>query len=129
MSDDVKKILLGTAVLILGVYAVYAVSGFFGEDEYISNANTRTLMDMETGELFKFELTLDWNMNYPHKNPKTGTDTLYPIEWCFNRECAKEGTPVILNVWRAKPDEPTYCPKCGSLVRFQNPRPQGRDSN
>jgi hypothetical protein len=122
MSDDVKKILLGTAVLILGIFAVVKVAGFFGGEEHVARANMRTLMDAQTKDLFHFELTEDWGP-YPHKNPKTGTETLYPIELCFNRTCAKkkEGTPVILNTWLGKP-EPTFCPECGSLVRFHNPR-------
>jgi len=123
MSDGVKKTIMGVVAIGLGIYAVYAVSGFFGEEDHVQTANSRTLMDIKTSALFSFEVTEDWKP-YPHKNPKTGTDTLYPIEWCYNRDCAKEGTPVILNVWRGKPDEPTYCPKCGSLVRFHNPDPR-----
>jgi hypothetical protein len=125
MSDGTKKTIVGAIALVLLIWAGYAVSGFFGGEDNVAIANSRTLMDIETGATFKFELTEDWPP-YPHNNPKTGRATLYPTEWCFMRECGKGGgTPVILNVWRGKPDEPTYCPKCGALVRFHNPRPQG----
>jgi len=123
MSDGTKKVLMGVIAAILVGLAVWMAKGYFGEDPVARAANMRTLMDIETNETFEFELTPEWGP-YPHKNPKTGKETLYPIEWCFARECGKSGgTPVILNVWRGKPDEPTYCPKCGSLVRFHNPRP------
>ncbi|HRX87350.1 MAG TPA: hypothetical protein P5572_20175 [Phycisphaerae bacterium] len=123
MSDGTKKLLLGGLAIVLLGYVAYKVSGVIGEPEYVAKANSRTLMDIDTGKLYHFELTEDWGP-YPHKNPDTGKDTLYPIEWCYNNECGKAGgTPVILNVWRGKPNEPTYCPKCGALVRFHNPRP------
>ncbi|MCB9851379.1 MAG: hypothetical protein H6817_11820, partial [Phycisphaerales bacterium] len=115
MSDGLKKTIMGVVAVGLGILAIYSISGFFGEDEAIKTANTRTLMDINTGDLFDFEVSPDWGP-YPHKNPKTGTETLYPIEWCYNRECgSKGGTAVILNGWLGK-KEPTYCPVCGSLV-------------
>jgi hypothetical protein len=108
------------AVVLLG-YAGYTLLGNLGSSDSSDVANTRTLMDSETGELFKVELTENFGA-FPHKNPKTGTDTLYPIEICYARECANkpDGTPVILNAYLGK-KEPTFCPNCGALVRVFNP--------
>jgi hypothetical protein len=54
MSDGTKKIIMSVIALALLISAVYAITGFFGEDEIVAKANMRTLMDLETGELFEF---------------------------------------------------------------------------
>jgi hypothetical protein len=120
MSDGVKKALGIGGVVIVGGLAVWLVYGSIkGED---IPSNTRMVMCSETGELFPEELRPGLGP-YPHKNPKTGEKTLYPIEWCYNGPCEeKGGTPVILNESLGKKD-PTRCPVCGDIVRFHNPRP------
>ena len=116
-----RTLLIALAVVCVGLAAYYVWSNF-GEDEVIRSANTRTLMDSETGELFDFEITPDF-APYPHKNPKTGTMTLYPTEVCWKGECLeKGGTHVIMNRWLGK-EGPTRCPVCGSVVRDHNPGP------
>ena len=122
MSENAKKGLMFAAVLVLVGYIGYSLLG--GGDDIaagIADANSRTLMDSETGELFVFSLE-DLTEPFPLENPKTGTRTLYPTEVCYARECAKKpnGTHVILNVHFGK-EGPTYCPECGALVRFHNP--------
>ncbi len=123
MSDNLKKGLMAVITVAVAIAAIYSIKGFFGEEDYVARANTRVLMDSETGDLFPFELTENMPP-YPHVNPKTGDKTLFPVEWCYARECgAKGGTPVILNTWLGK-EGPTYCPNCGALVRFHNPKPE-----
>jgi hypothetical protein len=61
---------------------------------------------------------------YPHENPRTGKNTLYPTEVCYKNECAQRGgTRVILNPWLGV-KEPTRCPVCSAGVRAHNPGPE-----
>lgn len=114
--------MLGGVVTVLVVWAVVVVCRWWGHGGVARAANTRTLMDAETGVLVQVEIQPDWGP-FPHVNPQTGQRTLYPVEWCFNGECGKAGgTPVILNALRGKPNEPTVCPRCGARVRMHNPR-------
>jgi len=115
-----KKALMGIVALVLLVFAVRAVWNTVGEPDV--PANTRTMMDVNTGELFEMPVTEDWGP-YPHKNPKTGEMTLYPTEVCYANECLEAGgTHVIMNTLLGK-EEPTFCPRCGALVQFHNPGP------
>ena len=119
MSPGLKKRLIIAASILIGIYFAYSVySNVAGEGV---PANTRQVMDAETGKLFSEEMRPGLGP-YPHVNPKTGKKTLYPIEWCYNGPCGKKGgTPVILDPWLERA-EPTYCPECGHVVRFHNPR-------
>ena len=115
-----KTVLTVVAVLAVG-YAGYSIMSAFGTPDDIREANTRILRDSNTGELVAVEITLD-TPPYPLKNKSTGTNTLYPTEVCWARECGNlpEGTRVILNAWLKK-DGPTYCQNCGALVVPRNP--------
>jgi hypothetical protein len=119
MADGTKKLIITVVAIALVAYAVYAYWSNFGQPTL--PADTRTLMDPETGKLY--EVAVDENFGpFPHVNPDTGKRTLWPTEVCFARECAKKekGTHVILNSFLGK-EGPTYCPNCGALVRPHNP--------
>lgn len=120
MTEEQKK--YGTIALLVLSGGVLAVMLWrtFASEEY--PADFRTIMDSETGELFK--VRTEELKPYPMRNPKTGTDTLYRTEVCFyGEECRKSGgTRVIMNTYLHK-EEPTYCPVCGHVVRFHNPLP------
>ncbi len=120
MTDQQKRI--GAAVLVvaaLGLLAIVAWRSFRTEE---TPADYRMLMDSETGELFKIK-AVDLKP-YPMLNSKTGQDTLYRTEVCYwGEECRKAGgTHVIMNELLGK-EGPTYCPVCGHVMRFHNPRP------
>ena len=120
MSDQQKKIgAIALTVVALGLLAGM-VWRSFGTEEV--PADFRILMDIETGDLVKIP-TADVKP-YPMTNPKTGEDNLYRTELCFwGEECRKAGgTRVIMNELLKKKG-PTYCPVCGHVVRFHNPRP------
>ena len=122
MNESLKKTLLAVVAACLLGYAGYAVWSSWGGGSVVANANTRTLMDSETGELFRMRLRI--GMSFPLENPKTGKKTLYPTEVCWAGKCLKKGgTHVILNHWLGKKG-PTYCPVCGSLVVPHNPGPK-----
>ncbi len=127
MSSAAKKVAFGVIALALVVIAARGIWGTFGEAAV--PADTRTLMDVETGKLYEMPVTADWGP-YPHVNPDTGKKTLYATEVCYANECGKHGgTHVIMNELLGK-EGPTYCPKCGALVRFHNPGPRTNvDSN
>ena len=124
MTENAKK-----GIVVAAVAAVVVVAGYVVYTNVAGGgipANVRQVMCSETGDLFPEELQPGLGP-YPHKNPKTGKNTLYPIEWCFNGECGKKGgTPVILNT-QVKQKEPSYCPKCGYVVRFHNAPPAARE--
>ncbi len=122
MDESLQKKLLIGVLCAFVIGAGYYVWSSFGDDAVTKTANTRTLMDSQTGELFEVEVTPDFPP-YPHENPKTKTKTLFPTEVCWKGECLdRGGTPTILNRWLGS-DEPTYCSVCGSLVRDHNPGP------
>ena len=127
MSDGLKKTLAGVAALILVVFAVRGFRNTWG-DSTAEAANTRTLMDVETGELFEVEVDENFGP-FPMVNPKSGEKTLYATEVCYARTCLeKGGTHVIMNKLLGK-EGPTYCPQCGALVRFHNPGPSTATSS
>jgi len=120
MSNGIKKGLVFIGSIVVGVVLIISVYRTLGGEEV--PANTRKLMCSETGALFAVEVKPGMGP-YPHKNPKTDRDTLYPVELCYNGPCLeKDGTPVILNTWLGQ-EEPTYCPVCGHIVRAHNPGP------
>lgn len=123
MNDTLKKAILAVVAIVLVSYAACSIWGTFEDD--IGDANTRTLKDAETGELVKVPVNEEYGP-FPMLNKKTGKKSLYPTEICFANQCEKAGgTYVILNEMMDK-EGPTYCPKCGTLVRLRNPGP--RDS-
>ena len=127
MSDGLKKTLAGLAALILVIFAVRSFRNSLG-DSTAEAANTRTLMDVETGELFEVEVDENFGP-FPMVNPKNGNKTLYATEVCYARTCLdKGGTHVIMNELLGK-EGPTYCPQCGALVRFHNPGPRTATSS
>ena len=120
MTEQHKKI--GATVLVvaaLGLLAIVAWRSFRTEE---TPADHRMLMDAETGELFKIK-AVDLKP-YPMPHPKSGENTLYRTEVCYwGEECRKAGgTHVIMNELLDK-EGPTYCPVCGHIMRFHNPRP------
>jgi len=123
MDESLKRNLVITVtVLCVGVCGYYVWSTF-GQDKVADSVNTIVLKCAESGEEFEVRLTADFPP-YPHENPKTHAQTLYPAEVCYwGEECRKRGgTRVILNSLLGK-EEPTYCPVCGHIVRPRNPRP------
>ena len=115
-----KRTLVGIVALVLVVLAARSLWNAVREPKV--PADSRTLMDLETGDLF--EVSVDaLAEGYPYTNPKTGEKTLYPTEVCYANECGNiGGTHVILNELLGKKG-PTFCPRCGALVRPHNPRP------
>jgi hypothetical protein len=121
MTDQQKRIgSIVLAVVTIGTLVVVFWRNYGSEE---IPANSRTLMDSETGEFVKVR-TEDLKP-YPMLNPKTGKNTLFRTEVClWGDECRKRGgTHVIMNTLMGKP-EPTYCPVCKHVVRFHNPVPE-----
>ncbi len=116
-----KKIAL--AIAAVGVLALLACRVWHAVSNPVATAaNTRTLMDAETGELIAVDVAEGFGP-FPAVNPHTGRRTLYPTEVCYADGCAaRGGTHVILNQYLGK-EGPTYCPRCGAEVRFHNPGP------
>lgn len=83
----------------------------------------RDAIDSETKEIFKITMGRDFK-GFPAINPKTGKNTLYPVERCYWNQCGKikGGTPVILNDYLGILG-PTKCPTCGKKVVGHNPLP------
>ncbi|MGE3322064.1 MAG: hypothetical protein AB7K52_07395 [Phycisphaerales bacterium] len=84
----------------------------------------RTVVDSQTGEVF-IDFRIPKTGMYPWKNPKTGTDTLWPAEKCFWTKDGKakiEPTYVLLNRFAGKPGD-TICPDCGRKIVPHNPMP------
>ena len=111
------------AVTIVGVILLTAWVGWRDAGNHAAAvANTRTLMDAETGDLVEVHVEEGFGP-FPALNHKTGRRTLYPTEVCYSKTCAaRGGTHVILNSYLGK-DGPTLCPVCGAEVRFHNPGP------
>ncbi len=122
MNEAVKHYgSIGAGILVI-VLIVWSVWGAISGDDVAKAANTITHICAETGETFDIELKPDMP-GVPRPNPKTGRNTLYPAEICYWNECGpKGGTPVLMNTYAGR-EEPTYCPVCGHIVRFRNPRP------
>lgn len=115
-----KNILAAVTVVLLALAAVRIWAA--ASHPAVAAADTRTLMDAETGRLATVNVT-DGFGPFPMVNPRTGERTLYPTEICYANGCAaKGGTHVILNSYLGK-EGPTYCPACGGEVRFHNPGP------
>ncbi len=78
--------------------------------------------DSQNGSMHWVQLRPDKRM--PYRNPRTGENTLYPVEYCFDNTCGPAGgTAVILNVYLGS-EEATTCPECGASVTGHNPRPE-----
>ncbi len=104
--------------MALVTWAVWSATS----DPVAAAANTRTLMDAETGKLVTVRVA-DGFGPFPAVNPKTDRGTLYPTEVCYSATCAaRGGTHVILNTYLGT-DGPTRCPVCAAEVRFHNPGP------
>jgi len=121
VSETQKKVAAG---VIIGVAAVVAVYMWWSNREPRDSAwQYRQLMDSETGELVKIQLTADLKP-FPHVNPKTGKATLYPFETCYWGACEQAGgTRIILEEQQGRPG-PTLCRKCGHRVALHNPGPR-----
>lgn len=79
------------------------------------------VMDPDTGDLRWVEVRPGRTL--PYRNPKTGTDSMYPVEYCFDNQCGGlGGTPNVLNVFLGI-DGPTSCRVCGHTIVGHNPRP------
>lgn len=129
MNENIKRtLIIGGAVAAIGYFAFSVWSNFRVEGG--SAYKYRTLQDINSGENYRVKLTTEDYGPYPHENPDTGEQTLYPTEVCYRNDCAeKGGTRVILNVWREdQKGEQTVCPACGYQVRIHNPRPPGYKS-
>lgn len=120
-----------TLIAIAGVTVSLLVLGYVVWGAYSSYRNdprraawTPTLKDAETGEVFEnFQVSRGENM--PYRNPKTGKNSLYPVETCYwTKEGKAKLTPtyVILNSTLGKSGK-TTCPDCGRSVVMYNPRP------
>ena len=116
-----KKTVLSAITVVLGVVAGLRIWTAVGKPA-VAAAETRTLMDIETGKLIHVRVTEGFGP-FPMVHPRTGERTLYPTEVCYANDCAaKGGTCVILNTYLDK-QGPTRCPACGAKVRFHNPGP------
>ena len=122
-----SRAIFATAALVLSLlalsYAVWSVYASYKNDPRRA-AWTPTLKDSESGEVFE-QFTVGRGTNMPYRNPKTGTNTLYPVETCYwTKEGKAKLTPtyVILNSTLGKPGK-TTCPDCGRSVTMYNPRP------
>jgi len=120
MTELQKKI--GASVLVVLALGLLVRMVYRSMGHEATPNDTRTLMDSETGELF--ECPIEKLKPYPMLNAKTGKDTMYRTEVCYwGEDCRKAGgTHVIMNELLGK-EGPTYCPVCGHVVRFLNPRP------
>lgn len=117
---------IGMVVVAVGVlvYVVFSTMQSIANDPRRAAAYTR-VMDLETGEYIeKFPFTGE-RLVFPAKNPKTGRNSLVPVELCYWTKDGKakmEPTPVILNQWLNK-SGPTTCPDCGRPVTKGNRMP------
>jgi hypothetical protein len=121
MGDRINKrtVLVVIAIAAFGL-AAYRLSR--ATPRPVAAANTRMLMDAETGQLVAVNVA-DGFGPFPAVHTRTGRRTLYPTEVCYADGCAaKGGTHVILNRYLGR-DGPTHCPACGAEVRFHNPGP------
>ena len=112
------------SVLAIVVGLVLVIPRLFGGDELSDAANTRTMIDVESGELF-VDLPLPSGAEIPFTNPKTGEATLYPAEpchWTADGEYKIEPTWVLLNQYK-NDSSVTICPDCGKSVYPHNPLP------
>ena len=121
-SGSVKRYgVIAIAVAVVGAGLCWAWNAV-AADQIARKANTVAYICSETGRVFQIEMTPGMP-GPPLENPKTGDKTLYPAEMCYWGKCGqKGGTAVLMNTYRGEA-EPTYCPVCGHVVRFRNPKP------
>ncbi len=123
-SNRREIIMIGGAAIALIAAAAIAYSTLGGGNDPGAASRRRTLIDAQTGEVFKDFPIRDGDA-YPRPNPKTGTDTLYPAEACYwNRDGTAKLTPtyVFVRAYLGEPGE-TRCPDCGREVVQHNPLP------
>ncbi|MBY0307389.1 MAG: hypothetical protein K2Q09_01475 [Phycisphaerales bacterium] len=119
-----NAVVVGACVLSLLLLAFVISRALFGGESAASVAERGVFVDSQTGEVFE-GFAIPAVGHFPYKNPKTGTETLYPAEACF---WAKDGTIkakptyVLLNELVGKPGQ-TMCPDCGRPVKRRNPYP------
>jgi hypothetical protein len=113
-------------VVVSLVFAVQTLRGFVISEATDESAN-RMFIDATTDKPFKVRLSVGDPM--PVKAPSGGY-TGWPSESCYwtkDGKTKKEPTYVLLNLYKKKTNEPTFCPDCGRLVVGHNPYPsEGR---
>lgn len=113
------------AVIAVGVLGYLTITSVIGSGEDPASLSRQvTLMDVETGEVFR-KYPLPEKATFPLANPKTGKRTLYVPEACYWGKDGKpknEPTFVLLNELTKK-SGPTICPECGRVVVLHNPAP------
>jgi hypothetical protein len=124
-SDRRMYIKVGVSVFALLVAAVLlGFQLFSGGESAASLSRKRDLIDSETLEVFR-SFPVEDGTKHPWPNPKTGKNTLFPVERCFWTKDGKaraEPRYVLLNMYRGEKGD-TICPDCGRKVVPHNPPP------
>jgi len=110
------------AFIVAAILIVRAIIGGAGSPANASR--DRIAIDAVSGKVFD-HYTVEEGKSFPWKNPKTGKNTLYPVEKCYWTAEGKakiNPTYVLLNEYAGK-DGPTICPDCGRVVVPHNPMP------
>jgi hypothetical protein len=126
LNTNAGKVVVVLAVLAGGWAFYVQLHNSFG-NAVVAAVNSRPFIDSETGVGFWHELKAGEPI--PVVSPDTGKNTGFPAELCYwNKDGSVKTDPtfVLLNSWSGK-SGPTFCPDCGRLVVFQNPKP-GPDS-
>lgn len=123
---DWRRLIVGIAAPLLCIVALtlIAIQVTRRPPDYGAMSRTITLVDAETGDVFKNFKIKDGDTE-PWPNPRTGARTLYSPEYCYwNADATAKTTPtyVILNA-KLGIEGPTKCPDCGRVVVHHNPEP------
>lgn len=117
-------IVMVAAVIVVAAWITW---NYTGPSAAADISGRMTYVCAETNKPFEFKIQP--GMTLPVMSPHSGKATGYPAELCYWTKDGKpveRPTPVLMNDYVKKPG-PTFCPECGRLVRFRNPRPGEAD--
>lgn len=121
-----KALVIGfLAVASVGLMVFFVIRATVFAPASPNEASRRILLiDSQSGEIFS-DVRLEAGMSFPMRNPKTGTDTLFPPEACYwTREGKAKANPTYVLVREDIGEKgPTMCPDCGRRVVGRNPMP------